>query len=109
MAKDIDDPRGPEAAIQNAMERGDFEDLKGKGKPLDLNDYFETPEENRLGYTLLKNAGFVPEEVQLLNLISELKEKIRKTKDKNDLMTMKKQLRDTQLKYDLLMDRLHKR
>jgi len=38
MSKNVDDPKGTEAAIQNATERGDFNDLKGKGKPLDLND-----------------------------------------------------------------------
>ena len=86
MTKTVDDPKGTEAAIQNAIERGDFNDLRGKGKPLDLNDYFDTPEDIRLGYTLLKNAGYVPEEVQLLNQISELKENLIELKKDSALM-----------------------
>ena len=109
MSKNVDDPKGIEAAIQNAIERGDFNDLKGKGKPLDLNDYFDMPEDIRLGYTLLKNAGYVPEEVQLLNQISELKEKLKKEKNGNDRKALQKQLIDVQLKYDLRMDRVGRR
>ena len=66
MPNHSDDPEGTEGAIRSAIERGEFDNLKGKGKPLDLNEYFDTPEDIRLGYTLLKNAGYVPEEVQLL-------------------------------------------
>ncbi len=109
MTKTVDDPKGTEAAIQNAIERGDFNDLRGKGKPLDLNDYFDTPEDIRLGYTLLKNAGYVPEEVQLLNQISELKEKLKNEKNGNDRKTLQKQLIDVQLKYDLRMERFGRR
>mgnify|MGYP003541632059 CR=1 FL=1 len=104
-----DDPKGTDEVIRNAIERGEFGNLKGKGKPLDLNDYFNTPEEIRLGYTLLKNAGYIPDEIQLLNQISELKDKISAEKNESKLKELRKQLRDVQLKYDLRMDRLNKR
>jgi len=104
-----DNPKGTEGAIKNAMERGEFNNLKGKGKPLDLNEYFDTPEDIRLGYTLLKNAGYVPEEVQLLNQIEELKTKLKQAKDQNQIQELRKLLRDTQLNYDLRMERLKKR
>ena len=104
-----DDPKGTDEVIRNAIERGEFGNLKGKGKPLDLNDYFNTPEDIRLGYTLLKNAGYIPDEVQLLNQISELKGKISQEKNKSMLKELRKQLRDVQLKYDLRMERLNKR
>lgn len=109
MQGEADDSKGMEGAIQNAINRGEFDNLKGKGKPLDLNEYFDTPEEIRLGYSLLKNAGFVPEEVQLINLINELKVKIRNAKDDKTLKGLQKQMRDAQLNYDLLMERNHKR
>ena len=104
-----DNPDGTEGTIQSAMERGDFDNLKGKGKPLDLNKYFDTPEDIRLGYTLLKNAGYVPEEVQLLNLMEELKNKMKQEKDQSQIQELQKQLRDAQLNYDLRMERLKKR
>ena len=109
MTTTADDPKGTEAAIQHAIERGDFQNLKGKGKPLDLNDYFDTPEDVRLGYTLLKNAGYVPEEVQLLNQIAELQEKIKIEKNGNNRKTLQKLLHDVQLKYNLRKDRFGKR
>jgi Domain of unknown function (DUF1992) len=104
-----DDPKGTEGAIHNAIQRGEFDNLKGKGKPLDLNEYFDTPEDIRLGYSLLKNAGYVPDEVHLLNQISELKDKISEEKNESKVKELRKQLRDVQLKYDLRMERLNKR
>ena len=46
-----------EAIIQEAMQRGDFDNLRGKGQPLDLSAYFDTPEDVRMAYSILKNAG----------------------------------------------------
>ena len=63
-----------EAIIQEAMERGEFENLPGKGKPIDLSEYFETPEEVRLAHSVLKNAGMTSREVDLLKEIAELKQ-----------------------------------
>jgi hypothetical protein len=34
-----------EAIIKEAQARGDFDNLKGKGKPIDLSACFETPED----------------------------------------------------------------
>ena len=48
------------------MSRGDFEDLPGQGKPLNLDDDAMVPEELRTAYRMLKNAGFVPPEVAKL-------------------------------------------
>ncbi|HET9589851.1 MAG TPA: DUF1992 domain-containing protein [Anaerolineales bacterium] len=41
-----------EAMIKEAMERGEFDDLPGKGKPIDLSAYFDTPEEVRMALRL---------------------------------------------------------
>ena len=58
-----------EEQIQRAMSEGKFDNLKGAGKPLNLDDYFATPEDIRAGYTLLKNNDFVPPEVELGDLV----------------------------------------
>jgi hypothetical protein len=62
-----------EAMIKEAMERGEFDNLPGKGKPIDLTEYFETPEEIRLANSMLKNGGMTSREVDLLKEIAELK------------------------------------
>ena len=59
--------------IQNAIARGEFDNLPEKGKPLDLDAYFATPEHLRMGYSILKNAEIIPEEMELLRQIESLK------------------------------------
>ena len=65
-----------EEKIRKAIEVGDFDDLEGRGKPLDLTAYFNTPENMRLAFSMLKSNEFVPEEVEMLKEIAFLKEKI---------------------------------
>ena len=54
-----------ERRIREAMERGDFDDLPGKGEPLVLDDDALVPENLRMAWRVLKNAGYVPEKVSL--------------------------------------------
>lgn len=53
-----------ERRIEEAIEEGAFDDLPGAGCPLALDDDRLVPEELRAAYRLLKNAGFVPPEVE---------------------------------------------
>ena len=52
--------------IAESIANGDFDDLPGSGKPLELDDDSLLPEELRLAYRILKNAGFVPPEIESL-------------------------------------------
>lgn len=49
-----------ERQIREAMEHGEFQDLPGRGKPLDLSIDPHTPPEWDLAFRLLKDAGFAP-------------------------------------------------
>ena len=94
-----------EALIKEAQERGDFDNLPGKGKPIDLTTYFETPEDIRVAQSVLKNAGITSPEVQLLKEIAELRQilgAIVKEKKKDEIQ---KQIRDKQIEFDLMMER----
>jgi hypothetical protein len=53
-----------EKHIGEAQARGEFEDLPGRGEPLDLGDDALVPEELRAAYRLLKNAGCLPPELE---------------------------------------------
>jgi hypothetical protein len=44
--------------IKEAIARGEFDNLPGKDKPLDLDAYFATPEHLRMGYSILKSADY---------------------------------------------------
>lgn len=57
--------RVAEARLAEAIARGDFADLPGFGKPLDLEDLSGVAPELRAGYLLLKGAGVLPEEMQV--------------------------------------------
>jgi hypothetical protein len=61
-----------EARIQEALERGELQGLAGEGKPLELDDDSLVPEELRAGYRLLKNAGFLPPELQALKELRQV-------------------------------------
>ena len=61
-----------EQKIAEAIERGELDGLPGAGRPLALDDDALVPEDLRLAYRILKNAGYVPAEVGELNEISQL-------------------------------------
>lgn len=63
-----------EERIRRAQLRGDFEKLSGSGKPLNLSDDANIPEDLRLAYKILKNADMIPPEI-------ELKKEILRTED----------------------------
>jgi hypothetical protein len=61
-----------ERRIDEARRRGAFDDLPGSGRPLELDDDRLVPEELRVAWRILKNAGFVPPEVEALRDIDAL-------------------------------------
>jgi len=97
-----------EEAIKNAQRDGKFNNLPGKGKPIDLTAYFETPEEVRMAQTVLKNSGFSPVEVDLLNEIAALKKSLASISDESKRVEITKTIRDKQLDFNLRMERMRK-
>ncbi len=70
-----------EECVTRAQAEGQFDDLPGAGKPLDLADDALVPEELRAAWRILKNAGFVPPEVQALNEIRSLEQLLHASVD----------------------------
>lgn len=50
--------------IREAMERGDFDNLKGTGKPLNLARDPNVPEDWELAFNMLRNAGYAPDWIE---------------------------------------------
>lgn len=94
-----------EAIIQEAMERGEFDNLPGKGKPIDLTEYFEMPEEIRLAHSLLKNAGMTPRELELLKEIAELKQVQAALLDEKKKQQIGQQIQQKQVEFRLMLER----
>jgi hypothetical protein len=94
-----------EAIIKDAMERGEFDNLPGRGKPIDLTEYFETPEEVRLAHSILKNAGMTSREVELLKEIAELKQVHAALLDEKKKQDIEKQIQQKQIELNLMLER----
>jgi len=94
-----------EAIIKEAMERGEFDNLPGKGKLIDLTEYFETPEEVRIANSVLKNAGMTSREVDLLKEIAELKQVLEAVLDEKKRQEIGRQIQQKQIEFGLLMER----
>jgi hypothetical protein len=94
-----------EALIREAQERGEFENLPGKGKPIDLNAYFESPEEVRLAQSVLKNAGMTSPEVTLLKEIAELRQALAAVTDEGKKVEIQRKIQEKQIEFNIMMER----
>lgn len=100
-----------ESRIKKAQDAGAFEDLPGRGKPLDLEDDRHIPEDLRLAHKILKNAGCTPPEVQLrkdirttedlLATMTDTEEKYRTIKKLNYLVLKLNAMRSANTSFDI--------
>ncbi|HKC63115.1 MAG TPA: DUF1992 domain-containing protein [Pyrinomonadaceae bacterium] len=93
-----------EQQIKKAIAEGEFDDLPGKGKPVDLKAYFDTPEDLRMAYSILKDANVVPEEVQLLKDIEALKAQLETCSDEEQKDRIKRAITEKRLAFNLLIE-----
>ncbi|MCB1644293.1 MAG: DUF1992 domain-containing protein [Pseudomonadales bacterium] len=101
-----------EQQIQEAIKRGDFDNLPNKGQPIDLSDWQRTPEHLRMSYSVLKNAGIRPVEIDNKQQIALLKAEIQtldKVRDKERRTELLNKLNELMLTYSLRMERLRRR
>jgi uncharacterized protein YutE (UPF0331/DUF86 family) len=97
--------KSAEAIIEEAVRRGEFENLAGAGKPEDLSAYFDTPEEVRLAYSILKNADVLPREADLLKEIAALKEQLVPSTDEIRKKEISKAIQERLLSYNLMTEK----
>lgn len=93
-----------ERKIQQAIERGEFDNLPGKGKPLPPDDLDMVPEELRMSYKILKNAGIVPEEIELRKTIMTLNDLLNACSDEKERNEIRKKISEKQLRYNVIME-----
>lgn len=94
-----------EQIIRDAIARGEFDNLSGAGKPIDLSAYFDTPEDLRVAYSVLKSADILPQEAELLKEIAALKEKADGTKDMAERARLLKVVEQKRLEFNLMLER----
>ena len=94
-----------EKKIQEAMERGEFENLEGMGAPLVYEDDSMIPEDLRMAYKILKNAGYVPPEVQARKDIMTLTDLLSDCRDERERCLQMRKLQFLTAKMDALRPR----
>ncbi|MBA1145591.1 DUF1992 domain-containing protein [Ectothiorhodospiraceae bacterium WFHF3C12] len=70
-----------ESRIREAMERGELERLPGSGQPMRLDDDSMVPEELRMAYRVLRNANYLPPELQLRRDIERIEDLLTELRD----------------------------
>lgn len=76
------------------------------GKPLPLDDAYErTPEELRMAHKVLKNAGYVPAEVEAMRRIAELKRLVADANDPAEAQRLRRELAEQQQKLAVRLER----
>ncbi len=58
------EPRSVDEVLRDAAARGEFDNLPGKGRPIDLGDYFSSDPENRVADRLLRDNRILPDHLQ---------------------------------------------
>ncbi|GLP96074.1 DnaJ family domain-containing protein [Paraferrimonas sedimenticola] len=95
----IDDAIG--GWMRNAEATKELETNKLKHQKLDLDDYFKSPSDTRVGYRMLKDAGFAPPQVDMMRQINELKAKIQQADCEKTKTKLKLELMDMELRKNL--------
>lgn len=94
-----------EQRILEAQRNGVFDDLPGKGKPLELEDLSCVPDDLRIGYHLLKNANVLPPEAELLKDIHTLEDLLKHVEDEGERRALAKSIQWKMIRLDMLKRR----
>jgi hypothetical protein len=91
-----------ENRIQMAMEAGDFDDLTGKGHPLNLEEDSHIPPELRMAYKILKNADCLPPELELRKEVVQLQDLVAALPDESEKLKQMRRLNFLVMKLDMM-------
>jgi hypothetical protein len=94
-----------EERIRQAMENGEFNHLQGAGKPLAFEDETWIPEDLRLVYRIMKNAGVLPPEIETRKEIITLKELMHSIDDDRQRLNKLRELNYKILKLNTMRKR----
>ena len=90
-----------ERKINQAIEEGTLSFEKWKNKPLPKDDDHFVPDDLKIAYKMLKNAGFVPPEVEAKKEIKRIEDLIARTEDEHLRLKQMKKLNLLLMKMDV--------
>ena len=82
-----------ERRIEEAMQKGEFDNLPGQGKPLELEDLSNVPEELRMAYKILRNAGCLTPELEERKQINRVLDLLEGCEDEHERLAGMQKLR----------------
>ncbi|MGB5157325.1 DnaJ family domain-containing protein [Desulfobacterium sp. N47] len=91
-----------EQRILEAQKRGEFDNLSGTGKPLEFEESCTVPEDLRIAYKILKNADYLPPEIELKKEIIKTEELLAEMEDAPEKYRVLKKLNFMKIKFNLL-------
>lgn len=94
-----------EENIKKAIEDGQLDNLPGKGKPLKLENLDHVPEELRSSYHMMKNSGYLPEEVKVNKELVSLRELMKAAKSDSEKEDIKKRITEKEIQYELMLEK----
>lgn len=94
--------RVAEERIREAQRDGAFDNLPGKGKPLELEDQSLIPEDLRMSYHILKNAHVLPPGAELRKEIQTLQDLLKYVEDESERKAVAKEIEWKMIRLDLL-------
>jgi Domain of unknown function (DUF1992) len=94
-----------EERIKEAQRAGEFDNLPGKGKPLQLEDLSWVPDDLRIGYLILKNAHVLPPEVELLKDVHILEDLLKHIEEGGERKALAKSIQWKLIRLDMLKRR----
>ncbi|HSF14339.1 MAG TPA: DUF1992 domain-containing protein [Vicinamibacteria bacterium] len=94
-----------ENRIQAALERGELRSPALEGKPLRFDSHTFVPDDLRLAYKLLKDAGFLPPEMELRKEIVTLRELLAAATDGEERLHLAREVNRRVLRLNLMFKR----
>jgi len=94
-----------EERIREAQKAGAFENLPGKGKPLQLEDQSMVPEDLRMSYHILRNAHILPPEAEIQKEIYTLQDLLKYVEEDGERRALVKEIEWKFIRLDMLRRR----
>lgn len=96
--------------IAKVEETGELKRDPNFGKPLSLGDgYLDTPDELRMAYRMLKDAGYVPAEVEVLKTLAACKAALAAENDPKRRKALETELAVLHAKAAIMLAALNRR
>ena len=96
-------------SLAQSQEAGELRTAPSYGKPLQLGDgYAQTPTEWRMGFKILKDAGVLPPEVELMQKIEALRQSLEDAGDETTAQAGRKKLSELRQQLALRLESLQR-